>query len=224
MQRDRYDGLYPGIARLLEPRGGKNLLGFERFDHVTSNFETMRPAVLWMEHVCGFERDESVEAHPSDGRADGERGASVRSTVMRDPASAMKFTNNEPQRPFFKDSQINVFHEEQRGDGIQHAALAVRDLVAAVRAMRSREVAFTCAPPGYYDALPARLETLGVSARGEDLEALRDLQILVDGSEAREYLLQVFLRDSAELYGDKDAGPFFYELIQRKPGDATIRG
>ena len=48
-------------------------------------------------------------------------GSGLRSTVMWDPASGAKFANNEPMRPFFRRSQINLFHEDQRGDGIQHA-------------------------------------------------------------------------------------------------------
>jgi len=29
-------------------------------------------------------------------------------------------------------------------------------------------------------------------------------------------MLQIFLKESAALYGDASAGPFFYEIIQRK--------
>jgi 4-hydroxyphenylpyruvate dioxygenase len=29
-------------------------------------------------------------------------------------------------------------------------------------------------------------------------------------------MLQIFLKESAGLYGDPSAGPFFYEIIQRK--------
>jgi 4-hydroxyphenylpyruvate dioxygenase len=29
-------------------------------------------------------------------------------------------------------------------------------------------------------------------------------------------MLQIFLKESAGLYGDASAGPFFYEIIQRK--------
>jgi 4-hydroxyphenylpyruvate dioxygenase len=43
--------------------------------------------------------------------------------------------------------------------------------------------------------------------------------LLVDGHGHRSYLLQIFLKDSAGLYGSREAGPFFYELIQRK-GDS----
>ena len=45
---------------------------------------------------------------------------------------------------------------------------------------------------------------------------LRELEILVDGEAQRQYLLQIFLKESAGLYADKAAGPFFYEIIQRK--------
>ena len=44
---------------------------------------------------------------------------------------------------------------------------------------------------------------------------LRDLGILVDGDKGA-YLLQIFLKESAGLYADPAAGPFFYEIIQRK--------
>jgi 4-hydroxyphenylpyruvate dioxygenase len=71
-------------------------------------------------------------------------------------------------------------------------------------------------PGTYYDALPARLERLGVGRIDEDLDALRELEILVDGDKHHSYLLQIFLKDAAALYRDPDAGPFFFELIQRK--------
>ena len=50
----------------------------------------------------------------------------------------------------------------------------------------------------------------------EDLETLQDLEILVDGDHHHAYLLQIFLKESAGLYNDPKAGPFFYEIIQRK--------
>jgi 4-hydroxyphenylpyruvate dioxygenase len=71
-------------------------------------------------------------------------------------------------------------------------------------------------PGTYYDALPARLEKMGVGTIDEDLHTLRDLEILVDGDRKHSYLLQIFLKESAGLYGEPEAGPFFYEIIQRK--------
>ncbi len=45
---------------------------------------------------------------------------------------------------------------------------------------------------------------------------LRELEILVDGDGPGKYLLQVFLKEASGLYQDPAAGPFFFEIIQRK--------
>jgi 4-hydroxyphenylpyruvate dioxygenase len=222
VERRGYAGLYPGVVRQDAPRGGANAFGFDQVDHLTQNFQTMKPALLWMEHVLGFEEFWEVAFHTRDAadarhRAEEQqRGSGLRSVVMRDAGSGVKFANNEPWRPAFKSSQVNVFHEDHRGDGIQHAALTVKDIVGAVRAMRARGVSFMPTPGAYYDALPERLERTGVGALGEDPAELRELGILVDGAGPGAYLLQIFLRDAAGLYGESAAGPFFFEIIQRK--------
>ena len=210
------DLLYPGFVRYPKPRGGQNTFGFSHFDHVTANFETMAPALLWLEHVLGFERYWQVEFHTDDvARRVDEHGSGLRSVVMWDRQSGVKFANNEPYRPNFKASQINVFHEENRGDGVQHDALALTDVIAAVRGLRARDVAFMPAPQAYYKALPKRLLATGVGTLAEPLSELEELGILVDGEGAGRYLLQIFLKDSAGTHASPEAGPFFYELIQR---------
>ncbi len=222
VERRGFRSLYPGMAVHAQPRGGRNALRFGTIDHVTSNFETMKPALLWMEHVLGFEEFWEVQFHTAEAASEARRkameakGSGLRSVVMRDPRSGVKFANNEPWRPAFKSSQINLFHEDQRGDGIQHAALTVEDIVTAVREMRARGVEFMPTPGSYYDMLPERLKAIGVGAVEEDVATLRDLQILVDGAAEGSYLLQIFLKDSAGLYHDPEAGPFFFEIIQRK--------
>ncbi|HZZ83917.1 MAG TPA: VOC family protein [Anaeromyxobacteraceae bacterium] len=223
VERRGYREPFPGMVSHPAPRGGRNAFGFGAVDHVTSNFETMKPALLWMEHVLGFEEFWEVQFHTADAAATEARrkamqahGSGLRSVVMRDPKSGVKFANNEPWRPAFRSSQINVFHEEQRGDGVQHAALSVADILAAVRGLRARGVEFMPTPGTYYDALPERLAALGVGAVAEDPAELRELQILVDGGAPGSYLLQIFLKDAAGLYHEPAAGPFFYEIIQRK--------
>ncbi|MEO6602787.1 MAG: VOC family protein, partial [Polyangiaceae bacterium] len=136
-----------------------------------------------------------------------------------DRVSGLKFANNEPYRPNFKASQINLFNEDHRGDGVQHIALGVTDIISAVRSLRARGVEFMRTPPTYYEALPERLRTLQVDTIDEDVQTLRELELLVDGHGIRSYLLQIFLKDSAGMYANREAGPFFYELIQRK-GDS----
>lgn len=216
VERRGYRPLYPGFEPCPEPRGRTNAFGFLGFDHVTSNFQTMSPALLWLEHVLGFVRYWEVQFHTNDVAIDQSHGSGLRSVVMWDPASGVKFANNEPWRPFFKDSQINVFNEQHRGDGVQHLAIAVQDIVSCVRGLRARGLEFMPTPGTYYDALAARLQSMGVGSIDEDLELLRSLEILVDGDREHSYLLQIFLKEAAGLYHEPEAGPFFYEIIQRK--------
>jgi 4-hydroxyphenylpyruvate dioxygenase len=77
-------------------------------------------------------------------------------------------------------------------------------------------VEFMPTPGTYYDMLPERLKQIGVGSIDENIDVLRELEILVDGEEERKYLLQIFLKESANLLGDPNAGPFFFEIIQRK--------
>ncbi len=216
-ERDAGAPLFAGLEMHAEPRGGQNRFGIERFDHVTANFATMSPALLWLEHVLGFERFWEVQFHTDDVHGEpGDHGSGLRSAVMWDPESGVRFANNEPYRPHFKDSQINIFHEENRGDGIQHVALHVRDIIPCVRGLRERGVEFMATPGSYYDLLPERLRRIGVGSIDEDLSILRELEILIDGAADHAYLLQIFLKDSAGLYHEPEAGPFFFEIIQRK--------
>ena len=209
-----YQGLFPGAVPY--QGGGSNKFGFEQIDHVTSNFQTMQPMLLWLEHVLGFERMWEVAFHTSDVDPKRKSGSGLKSIVMWDPASQTKFANNEPARPFFKSSQINIFNEELRGDGVQHVALTVKDILGAVRGLRSEGVHFMPTPGSYYDMLPARIASTGIGQIDEDIETLRGLQVLIDGDHHHAYMLQIFLKESAGLYSDPSAGPFFYEIIQRK--------
>ena len=217
IERRGYQALFPGFEAHSTPKGGTNRFGFQGFDHTTSNFQTMKPALLWMEHVMGFERFWGVEFHTTDaGKEDKSHGSGLRSVVMWDRHSGVKFANNEPWRPFFKASQINIFNEELRGDGVQHLAISVKDIISCVRGLHAREVAFMPTPSAYYDMLPNRLNQLSVGSIDEDLDVLRELEILVDGDGPNSYLLQIFLREASGLYKESAAGPFFFEIIQRK--------
>jgi 4-hydroxyphenylpyruvate dioxygenase len=215
-ERRGYRALYPGAEPVPPGPGPVNPYGFEEIDHVTSNFQTMKPMLLWLEHVLGFEQMWEVAFHTSDVNPGRKSGSGLKSIVMWDPVSGTKFANNEPARPFFKSSQINIFNEELRGDGVQHVAFTVRDIIGAVKELRAAGVTFMPTPGAYYDMLPERIARSGIEAIDEDLDVLRDLEILVDGAHHHAYMLQIFLKESAGLYGDPDAGPFFYEIIQRK--------
>jgi len=213
-ERRGFRGLFPGAVP--HRGGGTNRFGFEQVDHVTSNFQTMKPMLLWLEHVMGFEQMWEVAFHTSDVDPKRTSGSGLKSIVMWDPWSGTKFANNEPARPFFKSSQINLFNEDLRGDGVQHIALTVTDILGAVRGLRASGVSFMPTPGSYFDMLPERIAASGIGEIDEDIETLRELSILIDGAHHHAYMLQIFLKESAGLYGDPSAGPFFYEIIQRK--------
>ena len=185
--------------------GTNNRFGFEEIDHVTSNFQTMKPMLLWIEHVLGFEQLWEVAFHTNDvdaAAAQDRLGPQVdRDVGSRSRARSSRTTSR--RGPFFKSSQINIFNEELRGDGVQHVALTVTDILSrgarAARARRRR----SCRRPGtYYDMLPERLEKSGIEQIDEDIETLRELEILVDGDQHHAYMLQIFLKESAGLYDD----------------------
>lgn len=193
--------------------------GFAKIDHVTANFRTMRPALLWLEHVMGWQPFWGVEFHTAGLGQENPAGSGLRSQVMWDPATGIKLACNEPLRPSFEKSQISLFCDDNRGDGIQHVALGVRSILHAVRGLRGRGVQPMPAPALYHRRLPEHLRRLGIEHIDEELGALEELDILVDGSGRDAYLLQVFLEEAARVFGEPAAGPFFFELIERK-GDA----
>jgi 4-hydroxyphenylpyruvate dioxygenase len=215
-RRGSYAPFAPGFEAVGDGVPAENPHGFATIDHVTSNAYTMLPVVNWYRDVLGFARYWDVEFHTSE--VDGGRkltGSGLRSIVMADPGSGIKFATNEPMRPFFRDSQINRFCEDHHGAGVQHIALLVREIIPAVEGLRGRGIRFLTAPEAYYDRLPSRLETAKVSNVKEPMETLRKNHILVDGKNDR-YMLQIFMLDAGALFGDEKAGPFFYEVIQRE--------
>ncbi len=224
LERTGWTGPNPGLDPIAPP-ASTNRFAFEQYDHVTSNFLTLKPMVLWCKEVLGLEEYWDIEFHTDDkaGTSTTDHGSGLKSIVLWDPHSGVKFANNEPKRPHFESSQIYGFVVDNLGEGFQHAAITTPDIIATVRALRSRGVTFMPTPGSYYELLPKRMLDLGVGVIDEDVETLRDLQILVDGKGPGSYLLQIFLKEAAGLYGDDKAGPFFFEVIQRK-GDKGFGG
>jgi 4-hydroxyphenylpyruvate dioxygenase len=216
VQRDGKTPILPDLIRFETPRGGTNRFGISHIDHVTTNFLTLQPAIAWMEQVMGFEPYWKTAFHTQDVEPDRSSGSGLKSMVMRDPRSGLLFANNEPAQPFFTASQIYQFYLDHHGPGVQHVALAVADLPATVTGMRARGAAFMPTPADYYQQLSRRLVDLGVNRVDEEIEQLRQLEILVDGHTEHSYMLQIFMKDAATLFRDPQAGPFFIELLQRK--------
>ena len=78
VERKGYRALFPGSSAHAEPVGGANQFGFKTVDHITTNFQTMAPALLWMEHVLGFERFWDIAVpHQRRGQGSTRRGSGL---------------------------------------------------------------------------------------------------------------------------------------------------
>ncbi len=216
VERTDYRGFAPSFVDSEIGNGARpeNVYGISAIDHVTSNGLTMQPIIAWYREVLGFEPFWEISFHTHDVANDRASGSGLRSIVMWDPESGVKFATNEPLRPFYRDSQITKFVDDNLGNGVQHIAFAVTNILWSVEELQRRGVEFMKTHPAYYRDLPERLAKLGITNVKEELRELERLQILVDGASDK-YMLQIFMREAAVLHDDQRAGPFFYEIIQR---------
>lgn len=213
---ERPDGPFvpPGF-RVTGTARAKNPLGISGVDHITSNMRVLRPWIDFLRDILDCQPYWKVAFHTNDLRPGLKTGTGLRSIVMWEPFSGLKFANNEPLRPHFEKSQIAIFCADNQGPGVQHVALALPNICEAVAELRRRSIEFLHTPGTYYDALPERLRGLSVPPIREPMADLRKLGIQVDGNHEG-YLLQIFMKDASLYYQDPAAGPFFLELIQRE--------
>ena len=202
-EHDFWPGLFQPTARFVPKREFLRSL-----DHVALCLMpgTLQPTVEAYARIFGLRQshEENVET----------QYGGMNSKVMQDASGRVCFPMQEPRSGKLP-GQIDRFLENHRGPGVQHLAFHTDDLLEAVRGLREREVVFLDAPPGYYEAMPAR-----VGPVKEDLEVLRAQGILVD-REGEGYLLQIFTRST------HPRRTFFFELIQRQRalgfGGANVR-
>jgi 4-hydroxyphenylpyruvate dioxygenase len=128
--------------------------------------------------------------------------SALMSKVVTDGSGRLKFPINEPAEGKRK-SQIEEYIEYYKGAGAQHIAVATRDIVACVAALREQGVEFLTIPESYYDEVPERIGEIE-----EDLADLREQGILVDRDDEG-YLLQIFTKP----VGDRPT--VFFEIIER---------
>ena len=134
----------------------------------------------------------------------------LRSRAMTSPCGKIRIPINESADD---KSQIEEYLSEYRGEGIQHIALGTDDIHASVDALRRHDVVFQDTPDSYYDMVDRR-----VPGHGEDLCALQQRRILIDGAPAQGQglLLQIFTANVI--------GPIFFEIIQRKGNEGFGEG
>ena len=108
-------------------------------------------------------------------------------------------------------SQIEEYLKEYHGEGIQHIALGTADIYGSVDRLIDNGVVFQSTPDTYYEAVDDR-----VKGHEENLKALRERQILIDGNNNEGILLQIFTENLI--------GPIFFEIIQRKGNEGFGEG
>lgn len=204
--------LIPMFETLAPSQGSTSSI--KKIDHLTINARTLYPIANFFEHTMGMKEYWSVAFHTPD-YSSGEKGTGLTSKVMWDPVSKIKFATNEPLLPHFEKSQIQTFIDRNHGAGIQHIAFSVDSIIETVKMLKNRGLEFLDIPDSYYDLLMGRLQKCNVEHIDESLGDLKNSHILVDGKDGK-YLLQIFLKDASVLYTEDKAGPFFYEIIQRK--------
>ncbi|MEA3191439.1 MAG: 4-hydroxyphenylpyruvate dioxygenase [Thermoplasmata archaeon] len=205
----RLSAVVPGAAPT-----GRNRHQFTHMDHVTSNTKEMRSLTNWYRDVLGMEHFWDIRFHTKDSKPDMEGGSGLNSIVMWDPTCNVKFATNEPLRPNYHASQIAKYVDDNKGPGVQHIAFSTKAIMDVIPQMNAAGLKFLDTPDAYYKMLPSRLAERAVTNLKEDIEELRRRRILVDGRADR-YLLQIFMQEAALLYNEAEAGPFFYEVIQR---------
>ena len=215
IEESNYDQFAPGYEWTADWKSTpSSKYGFEDIDHVTCNGRSMHGITEFYRAVLGFEQYWGIDFHTSHHKPDAGTGSGLESIVMWDPISGIKFATNQPYAPFYNNSQIQIYVEDNIGSGIQHLALSVPSIIPAVAGLRESGCKFLDAPGKYYDQLPERMKANKIGAIKEPMEDLRKLGILVDGRDNK-YLLQLFMKEFYLQSGNKKDGPFFYEVIQR---------
>jgi len=201
VERRNYKGIFlPGYREWTSDYNPSDA-GLQYIDHCVGNvgWNRMNATVKWYEEVMGF-----VNILSFDDKQINTEYSALMSKVMSNGNGYSKFPINEPAKGK-KKSQIEEYLEYYEGEGVQHIAVATKDILTTVKDLKARGVEFLSAPPdAYYDRLPDRVGPID-----EEIAQLEELGILVDCDEEG-YLLQIFTKPV------EDRPTLFFEIIQRK--------
>ena len=183
----------------LAPDRAPEGVGLFEIDHLTHNVHRGRMDAwsAFYAQIFGFREIRSFDI---EGRHSG-----LHSRAMVSPCGRIRIPINESADDR---SQIAEYLAAYRGEGIQHIALASRDIAASVTALGRAGVPFLAPPPAsYYARLDERLP-----GHGENAATLQRLAILMDGEPGGGRLLQIF------------TATIFFEVIQRKGNNGFGEG
>jgi 4-hydroxyphenylpyruvate dioxygenase len=209
VERTNYTGPFmPGFVAKTSTVPQGTPVGLIHVDHCVGNvgWGEMNQWVKFYEDVMGFKLlltfdDEDISTEYS----------ALMSKVMSNGNGYVKFPINEPAEGK-KKSQIEEYLDFYHSPGVQHIAIATKDIRATVTELRRRGVEFLTVPGSYYEDLIER-----IGAIDEDIESLKALNLLVDRDDEG-YLLQIFTKPV------EDRPTVFYEIIQRKGAKSFGKG
>lgn len=208
VQRGDYSGPFlPGYRAVTNDCVARPI-GLLHIDHCVGNvgWNAMNEWVKFYEDVMGF----GLYQHFDDNDISTEYSA-LMSKVMANGNGYVKFPINEPAEGKRK-SQIEEYLDFYNGPGVQHVALATRDILHTVSRMQAQGVEFLTVPHTYYTELQGRVGKID-----EPIEELERLGILVDRDDEG-YMLQIFTRPV------EDRPTLFFEIIQRKGSRSFGKG
>ena len=202
VERQDYQGVFLPGYRLITtnvPRRARPA-GLAGIDHVVGNVELgkMNEWVAFYERIMGF-----TQIIHFDDKAISTEYSALMSKVMQNGSGRIKLPINEPA-PGRKKSQIEEYLDFYRTPGVQHVALITADIIATVRNLEERGVAFLKTPGAYYEDVLDRVGHID-----EDIKQLAELGILIDHDEDG-YLLQIFSKPIVS------RPTMFFEVIERK--------
>lgn len=178
-------------------------VGLEYVDHLTHNVQRGNMGV-WASFYEKIGNFREIRYFDIEGKLTG-----LVSKAMTSPCGKIRIPINESSDD---KSQIEEYLREYKGEGIQHIAMSTSNIYETVRTMRERGMSFMPTPDTYYEKIQDR-----VPGHSEDVEALKDLRILIDGApEDSGILLQIFTKTVI--------GPVFFEIIQRKGNEGFGEG
>jgi 4-hydroxyphenylpyruvate dioxygenase len=190
----------PGISgsAAISPEGH----GMTVIDHLTHNVHKGR-----MDEWAGFYERlfnfREVRYFDLEGQVTG-----IKSKAMTSPCGKIRIPINEEGND--QKGQIQEYLDRYQGEGVQHIALASKNLYATVDALQMAGVKLLDTSDSYYELLPRRIPELK-----EPISELQARNILVDGTPG-ELLLQIF--------SENQLGPIFFEFIQRKGNEGFGEG
>lgn len=107
----------------------------------------------------------------------------------------------------YREGLMKDYLPDHSGEGVQHIALASKNIFASVDTLRARGVKFVQPPARYYDQIDTRLP-----GHGLDIDALRSRGILVDGAMGDDGPARLFL----QIFIERDPGDMFFEIVERR--------